>query len=83
MNNHIKALTALLMMLPALLSWGAYPLNYEASFTAGGGSGDFAPYYISSLRHGKLTQRIILSLKAKYGDRWMILNDLAMALALT
>ena len=72
MNNHIKALTALLMMLPALLSWGAYPLNYEASFTAGGGSGDFAPYYISSLRHGKLTQQYNTQLEGKV---WRPLDD--------
>lgn len=32
------------------------PVNYEASLTAGTGSGDFAPYYISSLRHGRFTQ---------------------------
>lgn len=33
-----------------------YPLDYELSLSAGSGSGNFAPYYISSLRHGRFTQ---------------------------
>lgn len=32
------------------------PIHYEASATAGMGSGTFAPYYISSLDHGRFTQ---------------------------
>lgn len=44
-------------MLSALSMWGAYPLNYDVSVTTGGGSGEFAPHYISALRHGKLTQQ--------------------------
>lgn len=31
-------------------------VNYRASVTVNGGNGDFAPYYISSNRHGVLTQ---------------------------
>ncbi len=33
-----------------------FNLNYRASVTANGGSGDFAPYYMASNRHGTLTQ---------------------------
>lgn len=55
--NREILLMAFSMMLIPLASWGIYPLNYEASFAAGGGSGDFSPYYISSLRHGRVTQR--------------------------
>lgn len=32
------------------------PLRYEASMTVGTGTGEFSPYYISSLRHGRFTQ---------------------------
>ncbi len=32
-------------------------VEYEASLTAGGGSGVFAPYYISSMRGGRVSQR--------------------------
>lgn len=34
-----------------------YPINYEASLWGNAGSGDFAPYYIASNRHGMLTQK--------------------------
>lgn len=34
-----------------------YTVNYEASLTAGAGSGEFAPYYISSMRHGRFSQQ--------------------------
>lgn len=32
-----------------------FSLDYGARVVAGGGSGDFAPYYVSSLRHGRFT----------------------------
>lgn len=32
------------------------PINYEGAVSVGTGSGDFAPFYISSLRHGRFTQ---------------------------
>lgn len=32
-----------------------YAINYEASITAGMGSGGFAPYYISALNHGRFS----------------------------
>ncbi len=44
-------------MLTTMSAWCAYPLNYEVSMTLGGGKGEFAPYYISSLRHGKISQQ--------------------------
>lgn len=38
----------------AMMSASAqYGLEYDVSLTAGAGSGDFAPYYMSSLRHGR------------------------------
>ncbi len=36
---------------------GNYPVDYSVSLTAGGGSGEFSPYYISSLRGGRFTQQ--------------------------
>lgn len=33
-----------------------YPIDMEYSLTGEAGSGEFAPYYISSLRHGRFTQ---------------------------
>ena len=32
-----------------------YTVNYEVSLTGGSGSGDFAPYYISALRGGRIS----------------------------
>lgn len=48
------------LILSALFGFAAcfasdFDMNFEASVQANGGSGDFAPYYISSLRHGYLT----------------------------
>lgn len=42
-----------------------YAINYEGSLTAGGGSGEFAPYYMSSLRHGRFTQQYNLQAEIK------------------
>lgn len=55
--NNVNLIALLAMSLIPLVSWSAYPLNYEASFTTGGGSGSFSPHYISSLTHGRLSQR--------------------------
>lgn len=33
------------------------PINYKATIIGSIGNGDFAPYYISSLNHGIITQR--------------------------
>ncbi len=50
------ALLALMLPLSSIVT-AQYPVNYEASFLANAGSGDFAPYYIASNRHGILTQQ--------------------------
>lgn len=54
MLNPCRFFVALTVML-ALPAFADYPLDYELSFSAGTGSGKFAPYYISSLRHGRFT----------------------------
>lgn len=43
------------LTLSGLCARADYPLNYEVSLTAGAGSGDFAPYYISSMRGGRFS----------------------------
>lgn len=43
------------LALSGLCARAEYPLHYEASLTAGAGSGDFAPYYISSMRGGRFS----------------------------
>ena len=54
-----KSLTPALMVAAAMLTWGEaradYPLSYEATLTGTGSTGDFTPYYINALRHGKVT----------------------------
>ena len=52
-TNHMKLLSAFLALLSLPLGAAAqYAVNYEGSITAGGGSGEFSPYYINALRHG-------------------------------
>lgn len=49
----------LILLLPILSATAyadGYAVDYETSMTVGAGSGGFAPYYISSLRHGRFTQ---------------------------
>ncbi len=53
----VKKLLAVVMMSLSLTAFAEYPINYEASLWANTGSGDFAPYYIASNRHGILTQK--------------------------
>ncbi len=48
----------------ALIASADYPVDYEVSLTGGDGSGTFAPYYISSLRHGRFTQTSNIQLEA-------------------
>ncbi len=58
MSKHYKILgfvTAILIC-SSLYTKAEYPINYEASFIANAGSGDFAPYYIASNQHGIITQ---------------------------
>lgn len=62
--KQVKLLIMFSVMLTSLASWGAYPINYEASFMTGAGGGEFSPYYISSLRHGRVTQRYNVQLEA-------------------
>lgn len=44
-----------ILALSGLSAGAAYPLDYEVSLTAGAGSGDFAPYYISAMRGGRFS----------------------------
>ena len=45
-----------LLLSSALLAQAEpFTVNYSASVEANGGPDEFAPYYISALRHGKIT----------------------------
>lgn len=55
-KSPLKAIAAAVSLGLALPTAAQFDLNYKASLTANGGSGDFAPYYIASNRHGTLTQ---------------------------
>lgn len=44
-----------IMAMSVLCAKAEYPLNYEVSLTAGAGNGDFAPYYILSMRNGRFS----------------------------
>ena len=50
-----QSAVAFALVLPFAVS-AELPMNYEGEFSVGAGSGDFAPFYISSLRHGRFTQ---------------------------
>ena len=63
---HKIRFTFFVLAFTSVLSLKAeYPLNYESLFTVGSGSGDFAPYYQSSLRHGRFTQADNAQIEAK------------------
>ena len=55
-GRHLRLSLTAVALGAAFSAAAELPLNYEAAFTAGTGSGDFAPFYISSLRHGRFTQ---------------------------
>lgn len=57
-------LSCLLTAVPLSLT-AQYQINYEGSLTAVGSSGDFAPYYINSLKHGRFSQGRTLLAEAK------------------
>lgn len=51
-----RNITAMALLAAAFLTGHAeFPVNYEVSLTGGAGSGDFAPYYISALRGGRVS----------------------------
>lgn len=52
---------------------GGNEMEWTAEVIANAGSGDFAPHYISALRHGRLTQTN--GLTASYGVRREMRND--------
>lgn len=59
--KHRVSFQALLLLTATLLTQAAWArddmmIDWEGSVTANAGSGDFAPHYISALRHGRLTQ---------------------------
>ena len=55
MINFRKLSIYSILALSGLSAGAAYPLDYEVSLTAGAGSGDFAPYYISAMRGGRFS----------------------------
>lgn len=57
----ISAATAL----AALPGWASQPLEWDVSVCAEASSGDFAPYLMSSLRHGRVTQRRTLQTEGR------------------
>ncbi len=64
LRSLILAITASVVSLPAL---AVYPLDLEVSLNAGGGKGDFAPYYIGSNNNGRVTQADNALLEVKLG----------------
>ena len=48
-----RYIVALIMPVVAFDMTAEEPVCYEASLTAGIGSGTFSPYYLSALRHGR------------------------------
>lgn len=59
-----KTLISSAIAMVALSASAEVPMEYSGSLTAGAGSGDFAPYYINSLRHGRFTQPINVAAEA-------------------
>ncbi|MCM1450041.1 MAG: capsule assembly Wzi family protein [Clostridiales bacterium] len=63
-------------MVAALIAEAQYPMSLDLSIMGGGGKGEFAPYYIASNNHGKITQssNMLLDLGVSGGqkltDRW-------------
>jgi len=55
MVNFRKLAICFVLLLSGLCANAEYPLSYEVSLTAGSGSGDFAPYYISAMRGGRFS----------------------------
>lgn len=49
-------LFGVLVILPSITMAQSHAVDYEATVIANGGSGNFAPYYIASNRHGIITQ---------------------------
>lgn len=62
--NLLRHTALLFLSMVALDASADYPVGYELSLTEGSGSGEFAPYYMSSLRHGRFTQTSTLQLEA-------------------
>lgn len=52
----VKKILAIAIVSVPFISSAQFPVEYEASIIGNAGSGDFAPYYIASNRHGILTQ---------------------------
>lgn len=50
-----RLIAIIMLAVSALTASARFTAEYEAEALAGTASGDFAPYYISSLRHGRLT----------------------------
>ena len=56
MNYLYKTGLALFSLLAVLSGRAQYPVDLEIQLTGGGGSGNFAPYYIGSNNNGRVTQ---------------------------
>ncbi len=54
-NSIYLFLVLLILCIPIVR--GETPVEYSASLSAGGGSGEFSPYYISSLQGGRFSQQ--------------------------
>ncbi len=55
--SSLRTALALAGAIATMPLYAEYPIHYEASVSGGGGSGSFAPYHISSLRHGRISAR--------------------------
>lgn len=63
--NYLKIITFLAFVPLSLTSRAELTLDYEGSVSVGAGvGGDFAPYYISSLEHGRYSQQFNVQAEA-------------------
>lgn len=65
MNYLYKTGLALFSLLAVLSGRAQYPVDLEIQLTGGGGSGNFAPYYIGSNNNGRVTQSSNLLLEVE------------------
>ena len=65
-NTSIRRISLIATLCIASIANAEVPINYKADIIGTLGLGDFAPYYISSLNHGIVTQsdNALLRMKA-------------------
>lgn len=70
-------LSALLMVVTATPTMAEYTLNYNAEIIGNAGSGDFAPYFMSSNVHGVITQPYSTLIKLDASNKYKLTERLS------